>query len=215
MITSVSHGVKKIIIDDYKIDRAVEVIPNGFDANLLHAKDQKKKFDTCTLICHGNLARFQNVELLLTIARKCPNDIDFIVAGDGFYEKKVQNEKKIKYMGRLSYDKVSSIVAKSHIGLSFLKDGFIGDISFPVRIFEYIGAGLPVISIPRNDAGAFLEENQLGYQFDTHEVEEIIKAILRIKENYASNTPPPYLSRQSQAKLFSKVVREASIGERL
>ena len=112
-------------------------------------KNPKDKFEKFTLIFHGNLARMQNIDLLIKIARSCPEDVDVLVAGFGPGEKKIRREKRIKFLGRLSYEKIPEIVTKSHVGLSFRNKGLVNEMSFPVKIFEYIGAGLPVISTPK------------------------------------------------------------------
>ena len=80
---------------------------------------------------------------------------------------------------------------------------------FPVKIFEYIGAGLPVISTPKTDAGHFLEENELGYQFENEEVDAIINRIKLLKKEYHCTKPFYDFSRENQSRKFVQFIRKS------
>ena len=117
-------------IKSYKVNENTATVFNGFDPNLFFPKNPKDKFEKFTLIFHGNLARMQNIDLLIKIARSCPEDVDVLVAGFGPGEKKIRREKRIKFLGRLSYEKIPEIVTKSHVGLSFRNKGLVNEMSF-------------------------------------------------------------------------------------
>ncbi|MCY4524532.1 MAG: hypothetical protein OXB84_07330, partial [Halobacteriovoraceae bacterium] len=120
-------------------------------------------------------------------------------------------EKRIKFLKEIPHENIAEIVNKSHIGLSFRNEGLINEISFPVKIFEYIGAGLPVMATPYNtEGGNFLEKHNLGYQFRNEQVDEIIKKILELKRNYTTNQPYYDLTRQNQAKKLVEFIHSIS-----
>ena len=205
-IATATIGIKKII-ENYNIKNEINCFYNGFDKDLFFPKNFEEKYNRFTLIFHGNLAKMQNIDLLVSLAQKCPKDIDVIVAGSGPQVEKIKQEKKIKFLSKLSHENIADIINKSHVGLSFRKDGLMGKISFPVKIFEYIGAGLPVISTPlHTEAGSFLEKNHLGFQFTNNELDKILEKIIHIKNNYQINKTCVNLTRQAQAKKFSEFV---------
>ena len=202
-ISTTSEGIKKII-ESYKINKTVNLFFNGFDPEIFHPRSIEEKFSKFTLIYHGNMARLQNVDLVVEIARKCPDDIDIVVAGSGPEQEKVRQEKRIKYLGSLSYKDIAEVVTKSHIGLSFINENSTWP--FPTKIFEYIGAGLPVITTPYTEVGRFLEENNLGYQFRNNELNKIMEMIIQLKSHYTINKPHLDFHRQKQAQKFSSFV---------
>ena len=211
-VVTATNGVEKII-KSYNANKNITSVLNGFDPEIFSPKPPDKKFEKFTLIFHGNLARMQNINLLTQVASLCPENIDILVAGSGPLEKKVKQEKRITFLGSLSYKDVAQVVNKSHVGLSFRKDGFVNRASFPVKIFEYIGAGIPVITTPQSDVGNFLEENNLGYQFQNTELEKIIEKIIHLKDNYKTTQPYHKFSRLTQAKMFVQFVHSSIQGE--
>lgn len=195
-ITCATEGLKKII-HSYHVKSVV--VFNGFDENLFYQDIKRKKF---TLIFHGNLSRMQNLDLLIQIAQKIPNDIEIIVAGSGSKEHLLIENEKINFLGNLPHEEVAEIVRSSHIGLSFRDDGHINETSFPVKIFEYIGSGIPVISTPKSEAGETLERMGYGYQFGNKQINEIIRKIEDLKKDYYSYKPDLIYSRKYQSKKF-------------
>ena len=211
-ISVATEGIGQIV-ENNDINRKVEVILNGFDPNIFYPIPKKEKFKKFTLVFHGNLAKMQNIDLLIEMAKRCPKDIDILVAGWGQEEGKIKREKNITFLGRSPYTDIARAVSKAHVGLSFRKDGPINKISFPVKVFEYIGAGLPVISTPRNsEAGIFLEENNLGYRFETSDIEGIMKKIFELKTNHKAVRLKSYekLFRQNLAKKFATFVLQVT-----
>ena len=208
-IVAATKGIKEII-ESYDINKNVHPFFNGFDPSIFYPRNITDKFKRFTLVYHGTLARMQNVDLLIQVANSCPEDIDILVAGAGPKEEKIKQEKRINYLGSLSYKDVANVVTKSHVGLSFMNEELIGKISFPSKVFEYIGSGLPVISTPYTEAGDFLEKNKLGFQFKNNELDKIFEKINFLKCNYRTNTPDYNYSRQSQAEKFAGFVDSLS-----
>lgn len=207
-VVSTTHGIEEII-RSYQANSHTKVVFNGFDPELFSPKALSEKFEKFTLIFHGNLARMQNIDLLIQVARGCPEDIDILVAGAGPLEDSIKKEKRIRFLGSLSHREVAKTVNRCHVGLSFRNNGFVNRVSFPVRVLEYMGAGLPVISTPRSDVGNLLEEQDLGYQFENTEVERIVNQILHLKEHYRATQPYYKFSRVTQARIFAQFIEQS------
>ena len=206
-ICAATEGIKDIIGRTEANDKLITVF-NGFDPSLFFPLPLEEKFQRFTLVCHGNFAKMQNVDLLIEIAKRCPEDIDILVAGWGPGVKKIKDEGRITFLGRAAQEETAGIVRRAHVGLSLRNDGLVNKVSFPVKVFEYIGAALPVISTPKeSEAGRFLEDNALGYRFGTDDIENIMERILWLKENPPSH--PQRLEgffRRSQAGRFAEFI---------
>jgi len=55
--------------------------------------------------------------------------------------------------------------------------------SMPIKLFEAIGAGLPIITNKSTEMGNFVDRKNLGWTFETqHDLENFLKSISRNKE---------------------------------
>ncbi|WP_419168968.1 glycosyltransferase family 4 protein [Halobacteriovorax sp.] len=206
-VTTATKGLEKIFLS-YRVKTPVKTILNGFDNTKFFPVANKGT--TFTVLFHGTLAKMQNIDLLVKVAESLPESIEVVVAGEGPQEDKVKNSSRIKYLKNIDYNNVNDLVNSVNLGLSFRNDGLINMTSFPVKVFEYIGAGIPVITTPISEAGTFLEENKLGFQFTNDNVEKIVDKIIELVNidcwPYRRELISP-LSRQFQAKEFSNFVK--------
>lgn len=202
-IITATQGLNTIV-DSYGLNVPSKTILNGYDPDLFYKSEEK--FQNFTLVFHGNLAKMQNIDLLLDIAERLPSEIDIVVAGDGPQAQKLKAHQRIKFLGKIPYQEVAAVVRKSHLGLSFRNNGIINETAFPVKTFEYIGAGIPIISTPPSEAGSFIEERGLGKQFQNDQVDEIVNSILEYRNYQSPLTDTSELTRQSQAQRFADFV---------
>lgn len=85
------------------------------------------------------------------------------------------------------------------MGFSARRDDEIGTDALPVKAFEYLGVGIPVIMTPK--AGILTEIVKEGvFEFSNQELEEVAKKILEIKKNPVTISSPGKLSRQQVSK---------------
>lgn len=191
-----------------------ELLINGYSEKKFILNPEK--FDSFTVVFHGNLGRFQNPALILEIAailKKKKMDIQFIVIGDGPQQDllKYHTLGNLTYKGRLDNFTVAEIISKCHLGVSFRSDDEISKNSMPVKIYEYIGVGIPILVTPKSEGGQLVEDNGFGRQFSNIQVDEIVNEIIKLKCNpeyykqYQNNiilNRPDY-SREKLAKYFA------------
>ncbi len=161
----------------------VKVLLNGYSAQYFVPNSEKNK--VFTVVFHGNLGRFQDPELILRLASACEEDghpIRFQVIGDGANDQCFRSKLpgNVTYLGRLPHDELAKIVAKAHVGLSFRTDDPISRMVFPVKIFEYLGAGLPILVTPKSEGGTFVEKHEIGFQFEVNEFEQLYQKLLAL-----------------------------------
>jgi glycosyltransferase involved in cell wall biosynthesis len=197
------------------------LLRNGFSEEVFSVRNIKRP--DFTVVFHGNLGRFQNPGLVVRVAgevNKLDEDIRFVVIGDGTQEHVLQNHglSNLEYLGRKDNDEVADIIAGCHLGVSFRTDDEISMNSMPVKIYEYIGVGIPVLVTPAGSEGAKLVEEQgVGKQFANTEAEGIAKEIFRMKTEagYYQGFVDRIMavrhefSREKQAILFGRDVEKA------
>lgn len=146
-VITVTEGFKNKILD-FAPKTNIEIIYNGYDDELFKPSDDK--FENYTVVFHGNLGKFQRIDLLVEIAKevfeKDPT-IQFNVIGKGPGEKYLQDPPpNVEYLGEMKFEELGKYIAKCHLGLNLRTDDEISNNTIPVKVFEYLGVGIPVLS---------------------------------------------------------------------
>ncbi len=180
-VTTATDGLKSIIPISV---RNVTAIYNGFPSSLIsYAAAKHKKFTVCF---HGVMGYFQDIEKLVELIKHPEmHDIDFVVIGYGrksdFFRS--LDAKNCRFLGRLSYNETMQQISICHLGISMRSNNIISRDSFPVKVWEYIGLGIPSLVYPKSEAGDFLESNNCGIQLSSNNVDDISKIIMSVKSN--------------------------------
>ena len=186
IVTTVTKSYVDHIKNSTKIENNVLLLRNGYSKNVI--QEVEHKYNTFTLIYHGNLGKFQDVELLLRLAERLSrfdSDIEILIIGSGSKDHLIRSSylENIKYYGQLEMEDVYSMIPKAHLGLSFRTDDKVSRGAFPVKIYEYIAFGIPIIVTPISEAGKFVEKNIIGCQYSHEQIDDIVSTIIDLKEN--------------------------------
>lgn len=182
-----TEGIKKMIEQSVLEAKNITCF-NGFPASFLGVNNIK--FERFTLVFHGTLGSFQDIEMLCELSRRLEDfqDVDVFIIGHGpkseLVERLARYSQNIKFFGSLNYKETIDVVSKCHIGLSLRLDDPLSSNSFPVKIWEYIGLAIPSIITPwGSEAGRFLELNCCGVQVKGGDVDSIIDTVAMLKSD--------------------------------
>ena len=209
LITTVTKGLLKNIQKKCDNNTRVLLLRNGYCSNFIDNLGFNQKNEKFTIVFHGNIGQFQDVDLILRLALKCLDaslDVEFVIIGEGSKDYIVKNNMipNLSYLGSLDVEKVYEIISKAHIGISFRKDNYISQQSFPVKLYEYIGLKLPMIVTPKCEAGELIEHYQIGYQFDPSSLELIFSKVVELSEDQLLMTN----LKENISKISQKFSRE-------
>ena len=183
----VYRGAQLITATNIEIEKTIKsyntktaVVYNGFPSSIMDIS--VAKHEIFTVCFHGVIGRFQEVELLNEIINsKKLKHIHFKIIGYGPKEGCLKLESEnVHFLGKMDPTDTLKEISKCHLGLSFRTKDYISRRSFPVKNWEYLGAGIPVINYPRTEAGDFCECHDIGLVFDHFEVEKIENKILTL-----------------------------------
>ena len=93
-------------------------------------------------------------------------------------KEKVLSAYTIDYVGWVEYDKLPAILCDAKIGIIVPHPNPRYTTNYPVKLFEYMAAGLPVIASKEGEASAFVREAGCGLLVDPLNTEDIAKAII-------------------------------------
>lgn len=191
LVVGVTEGLCAHVRD--RTDTDVRLIRNGIDRRQFYRRDGVPSEEAFVLLFHGSLARSQNVGLLLTYARhlehKQKGDVTLRVLGDGpkasALEKGVQAhglDEYVEYLGHVDFEDIPAQINRADVGFSPRVDGRVNETAFPVKIYECLACGLPVVVTPKSEAGRYVEQHEVGFQHSNDDLEGIHRSIMRLKE---------------------------------
>jgi len=164
----------------------VHFVPNGFPEDLLSRRPQKaERFTACF---HGILGYFQDIETLVAVAgRLAAHDIDVVVVGYGQKQPllEAQSPPNLQFKGRQPFAATIDTVARCHVGLCLRRADDISRDAFPIKVWEYLGLGMPAIVTPACDAGAFVERHGCGLQLPAGDIDGIVAAVVELRADRA------------------------------
>jgi glycosyltransferase involved in cell wall biosynthesis len=165
--------------------RQVEVIPNGTDLNLFTSARQKIPHPP-TLVYMGSLNADWHVDLAIRAMpqlKQVISGIRLIIAGSGKEEgslkilaRDLQVTEDIEFLGFINYQELPQILARADIGLATSLTGSnFRKFASPLKIIEYMAAGLPVIASRIGQSEIVLQESRAGILIEDS-IEELVNA---------------------------------------
>jgi len=198
-IICVTEGIKREIARRYRVNEGkLVVIPNGANIELFRPLDKhecRRKLglerDAFYIGFVGSFAPWQGLEVLIEAAKQVKeqgySQIRYILVGDGEQEsilrQKVQEyklEQEILFTGRVAYQEVVYYINACDVAVApFTKkrNAIIG--LSPLKLFEYLACGRPVIASRVDGVKDVIEEGECGYLFEAGDAEELAKRIIQ------------------------------------
>lgn len=187
----------------------VRTVFNGFPRRLLDMPVVKA--DRFTVCFHGTLGFFQDVDTLAQVSQRlAAHDVDTVVIG---YGRKAERLRRTlpgtsHFFGALSFEQTIAEVSRAHVGLCLRTNDGVSLDAFPVKVFEYLGLGIPTIVTPPCEGGAFVEGFGCGSQLAAGDVDGIVREVLRLRDDgeyyeqlcSAARALAPSFTREEQAE---------------
>jgi glycosyltransferase involved in cell wall biosynthesis len=161
--------------------KKVYVIPNGANTELFNPEaqpDPALQLPPKYVIFFGALARWQGIDTMLAAVRhpSWPQEVRLVIVGDGAERAKVEaaalSSPLVLYLGPQPYARVPGIVAHSLAalspqGLSTFAQSESLDLKFqagllPLKLFESLACGVPVVVTDYPGMSDLVRENQCG-----------------------------------------------------
>lgn len=201
-IITVTPGIRREMIKKYNVqsDR-ISVIENGANVNMFRPMDQKTCREKLGLnkkakyVCFvGNLAPWQGIEYLVKssslIAEK-ESDARFLIIGYGVMGETLRGmvsdinmSDRFLFTGKIPYEKVPLYINASNVCVApFIRarNEKIG--LSPLKIYEYLACGKPVVASDIKGVENFLRDSNSGIAVEPENHEELAESILILLQN--------------------------------
>jgi len=161
-------------------------IPNGANAQLFRPDVTADVALTRPYaLFFGALAAWQGLEVLLAAVGDTgwPSDVILVIAGEGAerarVEKAAATSSRIHYLGKVPYRRMPGIVAGSLVGISPQTDlgGRAATGLSPIKVFETLACGVPVIVSDFPGQAELVREWNCGVVFPSGDASALARAV--------------------------------------
>jgi teichuronic acid biosynthesis glycosyltransferase TuaH len=151
---------RQLYAEKKKLNESTFFIPNAADVNhsakamdpgLLIHKDLNL-IPKPILGYFGNIERRIDYDLLIKVVELNP-DKSFVFAGpvvEEFIPAALRDLKNVYFIGRIPYNEMPSVIKAFDVALIPFKKDEVSSTIFPLKLFEYLGAGKPVVATDFN-----------------------------------------------------------------
>jgi len=172
--------------------RLAAVIPNGVDFTRFHTANLIRKEHPPTLIYMGSLDMRWGVDLsirAMPLLRRQIPDIRLLIAGSGTAEQELRKlalsmgvDDCVRFEGFVPYADLPGLLAQADIGVATSRNNSFRRYASPLKIVEYMAAGLPVICSGGGEAEQMIEESRAGTNipFEPEAFAEAVQSLLEI-----------------------------------
>ncbi|MBD8490894.1 glycosyltransferase [Echinicola sp. CAU 1574] len=186
----VTDELKGMIIDHFDIDPAkILVVPNGVDTNRFNPNKVTaiREHDEFTVGFVGSVIAWCGVDVLIKAVKILQKEIPIkvTVVGDGLAKQQWEEdciqsglEETIKFVGRKSWDQVPAYIGGFDVCYSGQVATHSGKMYHsPLKIYEYLSMGKPVIAAKFQDATKMIQNGENGFCFQSGDVDDLIEKI--------------------------------------
>lgn len=201
-IIAVTETLKQMLISEAGVTPdKVLVVPNGVDTNKFSPRPSADNVRSMRprLGFVGGLLRWQGLDYLLRAVRMADDlgaGYDLVIVGDG--EERTNLESlaaslelgdRVSFVGRVSGDLVPDFIEDFDICFSgHLPSHFGGMYHSPLKIYEYMSVGRPVIASDFADARSVIDDRVTGYLFEGGNLETLASVLIeahRARDSFA------------------------------
>lgn len=192
-IITVNNSIKKVYEEKYKVP--VTVIRNVPYKSTLNLENGIPDFpnDKKVLVIQGmGINENRGSEEAVQAMQFLPDDFHLVFIGTGTVISKLKQmvidwklSSKVYFLDVMPYDRMMQYTRQCFLGLIFEKIDFTDQHKFalPNKFFDYIQAGIPVLSSKATEIKLLIEKYQVGDFIISFEPKEIAATILAISKN--------------------------------
>lgn len=208
-VITVSKNLKKLLTEKSTLiqPEKIQVITNGYDENDYSTDVEKEKIFTITYT--GTLAASYPISDFLEAAAQLTKTtsfkLQFIGKIDETIKKKAESLLKevVVFIPYVEHKESVRYLQKSHLLLAILPDVNGNKSYLPGKIFEYIGANTPIISLGPLDGNTaeVIRACNAGQTFDYNDIQGIKGYIEKCNSDFIKNVKPLH---NEATRLFSR-----------
>jgi glycosyltransferase involved in cell wall biosynthesis len=199
-VICVTKGIAEYYTAEYNIpSNRVHVVSNGTNIDKFRILNQdyyrekiSVKKDVFIVGFVGTFAKWQYLDLLVKAANVIKHngvkDIQYLLVGSGSEQNNIKNqiskcdlEEEFILAGKIAHEEIPEYISTFDI-CYLCKHGLEGGFS-PLKMYEYLACGKPVLANKIEGIEEFVEANNCGILFDSKNLDELVEKILDAYSN--------------------------------
>jgi glycosyltransferase involved in cell wall biosynthesis len=216
-----SHAGRKRNINDAVFPLCYKK-PIVTDNQLKDAKFALKNIgiDSSKIICWfvGTFGKTYNLSTVIDAARQLNkqgiNNIQFVLSGNGEnyskWFKQAKGLSNVVFTDWVDFSQIAYLIRITDIGLAAYAEG--APQGLPNKIFEYLCAGVPILSSLQGETEALLSSNGCGLTYNAGDVESFLEKLFilindeNLRKKMGSNGASLFRSCYSTDKVYARMV---------
>ncbi len=199
-IITVTDGIKNTIIETRGIDPdRIDVVRAGVDfdsfqigVTSIEAKKRLGLEERFIVTYAGTVGNAHGLDSILVVSRQLRHDhpeVSFLIVGSGAEEETLRSHfaeyqaHNVQLLGQRSRSDIPTILAGSDIGLAVLKPSPVFRTVVPTKIYEYMAAGLPVLTNIAGETEDIITESGAGIAVPDGDSTALAEQIARLRKS--------------------------------
>lgn len=174
----VSKPMQEYVKQNFETKAKIIVVPNGSDIQTNTAKYTKP----LKVIYGGIFAFWEDIDSFLDLAKIREGKEDFYLMGKGPLQKhvlsRIEDEKiKINFLGSMKKPDALKMFSQMSVGIAPSVSTLTRKVASPVKVFDYLACGLPVITPDVGEWSEIVNNHECGIVTKNSSAEEFSMAL--------------------------------------
>ncbi|WP_319204568.1 hypothetical protein [uncultured Ilyobacter sp.] len=171
----------------FKFNGKVKVLSPGANISMRSKNNKNKKLNFFYV---GGLGMNYDLELLCEVIVDTPEIKMTICCRKEDFEKEKERYKKFIERGikiiHLEGKKLEEEYSKMDIGILYFKPSVFRRFASPLKLYEYVGQGLPILASKNTLAGKIVEKVKIGWslEYEKEALESFIQQLLKNRDDF-------------------------------
>lgn len=219
-LIAISPGMQRLLVErGYREDRCAVVYNWAAEHAITVKSGDSFSNNGLRLLYAGNLGRMQDLETVISAARRFDENTDFQldIAGGGLLEDDLRaaaaGSSNTRFLGKLSLEDVGKRYLEADFQLVTLKDIPIFRTTVPSKLQSSLAAGVPVITTVQGDVADLITQYDAGIVAEPENAESLAQAFKTAlnmsptqRARMGANAQRLYAEKMSHASSTSKIV---------
>jgi glycosyltransferase involved in cell wall biosynthesis len=177
------YGIKMEVVRNVPYAKMPAKEPSQRVKNIVNDIEKQKQKGKKIIIYQGSVNVGRGMEQMIK-AMPLLTDFVFYIVGDGDIIHKLQTNKQVVFTGKIPADELPYVTKNADVGINILENkGLNYYYALPNRIFDYMRAGIPSVSIDFPEIRSIVEKYNAGILITDYTPEKLSKAIIQAVEN--------------------------------
>lgn len=212
LLICVSKKMKDYILKESQTKAKIVIAQNGTSKSKLRAQFHRP----LKIIYGGIFAFWEDIDSYLDLA-KLDQKNNYFLMGNGPEKEKIlkrikQEKIKISYLGAKKRDEAHQIFSQMSLGMSPTTCGITRLVASPIKVYDYMSLGLPVITAECGDWGDQIKEYQAGFVTQKSSALEFLEKIGQLENREVwqemSQNALRLATKKSWEKIFEKKLKD-------